>query len=396
MADLWIEVDLDAVIHNYREIRSVLAPDCAVMAVVKADAYGLGAVEVAKALEEEGCKDFAVTTIAEALILRQEGIRGRILVLGPSSSEDWAEAITEGIELTVSQLPWLADLEEIAVQIGRQAMIQLKLETGLGRTGFTGDQLQELASALRSTSHLGVVGAYTHLARGAQRDNAYTRKQAETYLDYIRKLEEMGVAIPLKHICNSAALLDFPEYHFQMVRTGTLLGGHFPSRDWDGKLQLKDPWQAKARILHLQKVAKGTYVGYQSLYRSKTETTLAVIPVGYADGFGLEPKFVPQGLLDLAKIIVKNFAVLFGFQLGREKMLINGHSVRVAGKIGMQLTVLDLGQMECHLGDEVSVPLRRTQANPRISRIYIKNGDILRKRILQEGFVSVYVEYSNL
>ncbi|HHV64434.1 MAG TPA: alanine racemase [Peptococcaceae bacterium] len=392
MADLWIEVDLDAVIHNYQQIKAKLAPPCRLMAVVKADAYGLGAVEVAKALAEEGCEFFAVTTIAEALILRQEGLEGRILVLGPTSQEDWAEAVTQGIELAVSQLSWIPHLEEIAAQTGCKALLHLKLETGMGRTGFTGEQLTDLAAALQQAPNLEVAGAFTHFARGAQRDRSYTRWQFAKYQDYVSRLEDMGLKIPLKHVCNSAAFLDYPEYHLDMVRVGTLLGGHFPAPAFAGTLDLRDPWTAKARIVHLQNVPKGTYVGYQSLYKSKRETTLAVIPVGYADGFGLEPKLVPQGLFDLAKIIVKNTAAFFGLHLGREKLLLKGQPVSTAGKIGMQLTVLDVGRIPCQLGEEVVIPLRRTLANPRIPRIYKKNGKFYRKRVVQEGFLSINEE----
>lgn len=395
MSDLWIEVDLDAVRHNYRQILSELSAGCTLMAVVKADAYGLGAVEVAKMLQEEGCDAFAVTTLSEAFLLREGGISGTILALGPSSPDLWKQAIEEGIELTVSQLSWIPVLDEIASQTRMQAKIHLKLETGMGRTGFTPEQLTELAEVLHTASNIEIVGAYSHFARGAQRDHNYTRTQNEKYLESVDQLAVLGITIPTKHICNSAAFLDFPEYHYDMVRIGTLLGGHFPSPAFDGKLELRDPWLAKARIIHIQKVMKGTYVGYQSIYKSRVDTTLAVVAAGYADGFGVEPKLVPQGLVDLGKIIIKNAAALFGIQLGREKFLLKGKTVSVAGKIGMQLTVLDVGTVGCQLGDEIILPIRRALANPRIPRYYKKDGGFFEKRILEEGFFPLNTEYSN-
>jgi len=396
MPDLWIEVDLDAVKHNYGQIVARLTGGAELMAVVKADAYGLGAVEVARALQEEGCGSFAVTTIDEALILRQNGITGRILVLGPSDQRDWRTAVDADIELTVSQTEWISFLDEIASDAGKKAAIHLKLETGMGRTGFTAQQLQPLAELVKQSSHIKVEGAYTHFARGAQRDHSYTRQQHEKYIKYIRTLEDSGITIPVKHVCNSAAFLDFPEYHYDLVRVGTLLGGHFPAPAFEGQLDLKDPWQVKTRIAHLQEVDKGTYVGYQSIYKTKSRTKLAVIPAGYADGFGIEPKFIPQGFIDLGKITVKNIAALFGFQFGREKISLRGNSVRIAGKIGMQLTVLDIGALPCRVGDEVVIPIRRTLANPRIPRLYKKNGEFFRKRIIEEGFLSLNTEYSNM
>ncbi|NLI91107.1 MAG: alanine racemase [Peptococcaceae bacterium] len=394
MPDLWIEVDLDAVIHNFKQVISLLRPGAELMAVVKADAYGLGAVEVARALQEEGCSHFAVTTVDEALILRRQGITAKILVLGPSNQEDWPDVIEKDIELTVSQVESIYTLNQIASGIGKTAVIHLKLETGMGRTGFMPDKLVSLANSLKECAFIEVAGAYTHFARGAQRDHSYTRGQHEKFIFCVSELERLGVTIPAKHVCNSAAFLDFPEYHYDFVRAGTLLGGHYPSPSFEGKLDLKDPWTVKARIIHLQKVPKGTYAGYQSLYKSKKATTLAVVPVGYADGFGIEPKLIPQGIIDLLKIIVKNIAALFGFQLGREKILLKGRPVSIAGKVGMQLTVFDVGEVECECGEEVVLPIRRTFANPRIIRLYKKNGLVFRKRIIQEGFLSINTEYS--
>lgn len=394
MSDHWIEIDLDAVKHNYRQVVSILTPKSQVMAVVKADGYGLGAVEVAKALQEEGCKDFAVTTIAEALTLRAHGITDTILVLGPTGSQDWPDAIAAGIQLTVSQLAWIPILEEMAAQARTCVEIQLKLETGMGRTGFIESMANDLAIALSNAPHVVVRGGYTHFANAAQRDHAYTKIQNDKYLSFINRLEDVGVSIPIKHVSNSAAFLDHPQYHYDRVRIGTLLGGHFPSIEFRGKLDIKDPWKAKARVVHVQQVAKGTPVGYQGIYRTKTDTTLAVIAVGYADGFGVEPRLIPQGIIDLAKIITKNIAALWGIQLGQEQILFKDKRVKIAGKIGMQLTVLDVGGIECNYGDEVEVPIRRTLANTRTARIYKINNEYFTIRTIKEGFLSLNTEYS--
>lgn len=392
MSDLWIEVDLDAIKYNYRQITSGLSEGCRLMAVVKADAYGLGAVEIARSLQEEGCTAFAVTTISEALLLRAQQISGQILVLGPSSPEDWPVAVKENIELTMSQLDWIPVLDKLAAACGVKAKVQLKIETGMGRTGFTGEQLQELAALLAAASQLEVTGAYTHFARGAQQDREYTRTQHDRFIEALDMLATSGIHIPQKHVCNSAAFLDHPEYHYDLVRVGTLIIGHYPSPAFAGRLQLKDPWLAKARVVYVQKVPKGTFVGYQSRYKTKSDTTLAVIPIGYADGFGVEPKLVPQNIVDLMKIIIKNTAALFGIQLGKETLQLKGKSVSVAGKIGMQLTVLDTGQISCQPGDEIVVPLRRTQANPRITRMYIKNGAKYKVRVINENFLPYNAE----
>lgn len=398
MAGTWIEVDLDAVVGNYREVVKHLGSGARCMAVVKADAYGLGALEVARALEDAGCEAFAVTRVEEGLILREHGIQGLILVLGPSSPDEWPSAIAARLQLTLSELSAVGELDEICAQTGstpnQKAAVHLKLETGMGRTGFNHAELDTLASSLAKAVHLRVAGVYTHFARAAQRDRRYTLGQYERFKVLTDRLEELGIRPTWKHVCNSAAFLDYSEWHHDFVRIGTLLTGHYPGQGFKGKLTLKDPWVAKSRIVHLRQVPKGTNVGYQSIYRTKGVTQLAVIPVGYADGFGVAPHFVPQGWIDFLKIVVKNFLALWGVYLGQERVELRGRLVRVVGKIGMQLTVLEVGRQDCALGDEVRIPLRRTGANPRILRRYKLGGQMISERIMKEGVLAVCTEYS--
>jgi len=394
MAETWIEVDLDAIVSNYQEIIKYLHPKTKCMAVVKADAYGLGAVQVALALERVGCEAFAVTKVEEGLILRKNGIKGLILVLGPTTQEEWSEAIGAQLQLTLTELSSIAKLNEFCLSLHQNACVQLKMETGMGRTGFRLSELDQLSMSLASAPQLEVMGVYTHFARAAQRDKSYTLQQYEQFKLLTAHLEELGIRPVWKHVCNSAAFLDYPEWQLDFVRIGTLLIGHYPGPGFSGKLKLSDPWNAKSRIVHLRQVPKGTYVGYQSIYRTKSVTQLAVIPVGYADGLGLAPHFVPQGWFDFLKIIIKNFAALIGIFLSQERVEFKGRTVRVAGKIGMQLTVIDVGMQDCELGDEVKIPLRRTVANPRIHRKYKQDGRFFSERIIEEGVSATYTEYS--
>ena len=380
MARCWIDVNLDAVTGNYQEVVKRLKGTARCMAVVKADAYGLGAGEVARALAKAGCEAFAVTSVAEGLVLRKCGITGIILVLGPSSEEEWEEALSADLCLTLTSNRVLKKIQEVSARLERKAKVHIELETGMGRTGFSFTQLGELAALLAECPDVIPEGIYTHFARAAQRDRGYTRQQFELFKAGIDYLAERGIKPQFKHVCNSAAFLDYPEWHFDFVRIGTLLIGHYPGKGFASKLKLTDPWVARAKVVYLQNVPKGTFVGYQSIYKTKKATQLAVIPVGYADGFGVEPHFTPQGVIDLGKIIVKNMAALFGKTLGQEKITLDGKPVRIAGKIGMQLTVLDVGLEECQLGDEVEIPLRRTQANPYLCRRYWQNGQVVQSR----------------
>ncbi len=395
MSDLWIDIDLDAIVSNYQEVIKHLKPASRCMAVVKANAYGMGAVTIAQALEQAGCQAFAVTKVDEGLSLRRSGVSGLILVLGPSSPSDWAEAVAADLHLTIADISGVEGLEEIARQQGRQVNIHLKIETGMGRTGIVPAELADLAVALQRSPHVRVVGVYTHFARAAQRDRTYMDIQYQLFQTAVRRLQELQIDGFWQHVCNSAAFLDYPEWQHDFVRVGTLLIGHFPAPAFAGRLSLRDPWSAKGRIVYMHKVSKGTFVGYQSIYRTKRNTRLVLIAAGYADGFGLEPHLTPQGWWDLGKIVVKNLAALFGIFLGQEKITINGQVVRVAGKIGMQLTVLDVGDLECLVGDEVTIPIRRTLANPYIERRYWQNGKILAKTILKEGVSTLNKECSH-
>jgi len=389
MAETWIEVDLDAVVENYQQILQNLTAGARCMAVVKADAYGLGAVEVAHALERAGCEAFAVTRVEEGLILREHGIEGLILVLGPTTLKEWPQAIEAQLQLTLSELSSIEALNKVCSDlesvIPTLVQVHLKIETGMGRTGFTFSELEAVTLGLEKAPHLEVVGVYTHFARAAHRDKPYTLLQYDRFTSFTVRLGELGVHPTWKHVCNSAAFLDYPAWHHDFVRIGTLLIGHYPGQGFSGKLKLRDPWTAKSKIVHLRTVPKGTYVGYQSIYRTKTKTQLAVIPVGYADGFGVAPHFTPLGWIDFLKIVLKNFLALLGIFLGVERVELKEETVRVAGKIGMQLTVLDVGMLACALGDEVGIPLRRTVANPRIPRKYRQDGQMFSERLMVEG-----------
>ena len=395
MSDLWIDIDLDAIISNYQEVSARLQPGCRCMAVVKADAYGLGAVPVAQALEKAGCQAFAVTKVEEGLILRRYGVSGIILVLGPSSPEDWPEAIRAGLHLTVADIVGMEGIAEAAYEQDSQAGIHIKIETGMGRTGFVPADIPNLAAALQRSANVRVMGVYTHFARAAQRDRGYTEHQYALFEAAVAQLKAHRIDGFWQHICNSAAFLDHQEWQQDFVRIGTLLLGHYPAPAFDGSLKLRDPWSAKAKIVYLRKVDKGTFVGYQSIYRTKQDTKLAVISAGYADGFGVEPHLIPQGWWDFVKILVKNMAALLGIYLGREKVRIKGRTVPVAGKIGMQLTVIDVGNLECQVGDEVNIPLRRTLAGARIERRYWQSGKISTSRTMEEGVYTSNKECSH-
>ncbi|MCL1791872.1 MAG: alanine racemase [Peptococcaceae bacterium] len=382
----WIEIDLAAVRANFAQVAAYKKPEVRCMAVVKANGYGLGAEALSKTLARAGCDAFGVTTVAQGAALRRAGIRGLILVLGPSQQEEWQEAIEEDLTLSISEVGMLRDLNEYCTEFCRRSPldIHLEIETGLGRTGLFPEDLKAVLPLLRGLRSLKVTGIYTHFAQAEnKKGEKYTRQQFRQFSEAVAFLEENGIHPGLRHVCNSPALLAFPEFQLDMVRIGTLLIGQSPAPHLGGKLKLVDPWTAKARILQVKVVPAGKHIGYDGLYKTRANTQLAMIGLGYADGFSLEPRLVPKGLLDLIKIVVKNIILLCNlpWYAGSDNIFLGGHRVRVAGKVGMELTMLDVGQMPCDVGQEVIVPMRRASAGPRMQRIYIDEQAVISAEI---------------
>ncbi|MDR1604417.1 MAG: alanine racemase [Gracilibacteraceae bacterium] len=377
----WAEIDLDKVGHNYREAGRLLAPGARIMAVVKADAYGLGAEQTAQALAEAGCGDFAVTTVAEGLALRRSGLRGNILVLGPTLPPEWPAAAESPLALAAVGLAHLRQLAQWAA--GHSPVrLHLEVETGMGRTGLLPEQAAAAWALIRDTPELRPEGVYTHFARGARRDLAYTERQHARYEEFLRAYRAAGGTVPARHVCNSSVFLERPAYHYEYVRLGTLLSGQWPfTRPFPSPgLTLRDPWQGKARVLHVWDAPAGARAGYHSLYRARRPTRLAVIGAGYAHGLGVTPELYPKNLLDFLKITAKQAALLAGCRLGGEKPRWQGQEVKIAGLIGMQLTILDMGTNDCRVGDEVLIPLRRVQTGYNVERCYTKDGRVVEFR----------------
>jgi alanine racemase len=379
--DCWAEIDLDKIAHNYREAERRLAPGARIMAVLKADAYGLGAESAAAALAEAGCAAFAVTTVPEGRRLRQAGVQGEILVLGPARPPEWPAAAEADLALSAADLAHLRQLAQWAT--GHSPVrLHLEVETGMGRTGLLPEQAAAARAVIREAPALRLEGIYTHFARGARRDIAYTERQYARYEDFLRAYRAAGGDVPARHVCNSSVFLERPAYHHEYVRLGTLLCGQWPfTRPFPGPgFALRDPWQGKARIVHVWNAPAGVPVGYYSLYRTRRPARLAVIGAGSAHGLGVTPEFYPKNLLDLLKFTAKKAALLTGRRLGGEKILWQGQEVKIAGLIGMQLTVLDMGARGCQVGDEVLIPLRRLQTGYNVERCYTKGGRVVQIR----------------
>ncbi|MGI9862980.1 alanine racemase [Moorella naiadis] len=370
----WITIEATALEHNLRAVRTLLQPGTRLLAVVKADAYGAGAVAVARVLEAAGADYLGVTTLAEGLELRRAGLNLPILLMSPLLPAELPDAIAADLTLSISSRAGAEATAAAAAMAGRQARVHLKVETGLQRTGLEPDAVAPLATEMASWPAIQLEGIYSHLAEATSPASA--GRQLECFRSVLAALDERGITIPLKHICNSSGILYHPEMHLDMVRAGTLLYGQFPYRAPRRGLELHDTWQFTARILFIHDVAAGTPVAYGGDYVVKKATRLAVIPLGYADGFSLTAVARPKNLNDLARYLVKTVLAYLGRGGGEgTTVTIAGRPAPVVGRVGMQLTMVDVGHLpEATVGQAVTVDLRRPTASTRLPRVYCHAG----------------------
>ncbi|GAB2695180.1 alanine racemase [Paenibacillus thermoaerophilus] len=282
----WAEVSLDAIAHNVKAIKAGLRPSTRFMAVVKADGYGHGAVQIAKAALEAGADWLGVALLDEALQLRAAGIDCPILVLGYMPPASVEAAVKHRIAITVFARDDLDTVIESAARLRQQADVHLKADTGMTRLGVTDrDEALDLARTAASSPWVRLEGIFTHFASADSPDETYTRGQFRTFLAMIEHLERNGIRVPVKHCCNSAATLRFPEMHLGMVRVGISLYGLSP---YSGPVpvmpELLPAMRWKTRVASLKQVPAGQPIGYGCTYRPERPSLIATVPVGYADG----------------------------------------------------------------------------------------------------------------
>ncbi len=284
---IWAEVDLSAIAHNVREIRKITNPKAKLMAVVKANAYGHGAVSVAKVALANGAERLAVARLGEALDLRKQGIDCPILILGYTPPEQLEEVVENDITQTVFSLELAQGLNEAAKKVGRKAKVHIKIDTGMGRIGFVpgSEALKEIKEVV-ALPYLECEGIYTHFANADRKDKSYTKMQFSRFTDFISQLSSAGINFAIRHAANSAAIIDLPDSHLDMVRAGIIIYGLYPSNEVNkDKIKLKPAMSLKARVAYVKKVPPGTCISYGSIYRAEKETVIASLPVGYADGY---------------------------------------------------------------------------------------------------------------
>ncbi|MBC7342431.1 MAG: alanine racemase [Clostridia bacterium] len=284
---VWAEIDLAAIANNIKEIRRVVTRPTQIMAVVKANAYGHGAVEVSRVALEHGASWLGVAIFEEAEELRQAGIQAPILILGYSPADE-AEAI---VSLGLSQAVWTRSqaeaLSRAAVKLGRPAKIHIKLDTGMGRIGFlpTAEAVKEI-ERIASLPGIAIEGTFTHFSSADDEDKTFTQEQLQRFHQMLEAIRSRGVEVGLRHAASSAAILTMPETHLDLVRLGVSLYGHFPSpATRRNDVTLLPAMSFKTQIVHLKELPAGWPVSYGRTYYTSKPTLVATLPVGYADGY---------------------------------------------------------------------------------------------------------------
>ncbi|RDW15736.1 alanine racemase [Oceanobacillus arenosus] len=376
--DTWVEVSLDKIIDNVTTFKNYIHNDVKLMAVVKADGYGHGAVEVAKAALEAGADYLAVAFLDEAIQLRQAEVTSPILVLGYTKSSAVETAIKHNISLTVFTPDIIEKIIAVAEDRKQQVHVHMKIDSGMNRIGINNKE-DALALAQSITSeYVQLEGVFTHFADADSIDPTYTEQQFKKFTEIVAYLEQHRITIPIKHCCNSAATIAFPEMHLDMVRVGISLYGLYPSEHLHEKITLKQAMSFKTKAIFIKNVAAGQPISYGCTFAPTEESTIATIPVGYADG--LSRSLSSKG-----------------------EMTIRGERAPIVGRICMDQTMLDVTALEPINQDDtitifgdpsegyISLAEVAEQMNTihyetacligkRVPRVYIKDGNVIKEQ----------------
>ncbi len=328
----WAEVNLDNIAHNVREIRRITDKKTEIMGVVKADAYGHGVMEVARTLLENGVSRLAVSMLDEAIQLRQNGIEVPILILSYTDPGRAEEIILNNVTQTVFSHDLAEALSRAAVKHNRSVKIHIKIDTGMTRVGFM-PGYSAVKDVVQISKLPGIIieGLFTHFASADEEDKSYTYMQFERFMSIINELNRIGVYIPVKHVCNSAGVIEFPEMHLNMVRPGIVLYGLYPSHEVNkAKLDLRPAMTLKANVILVKDVEPNTCISYGRVFKTSCNSKIATIPIGYADGY--------------TRLLTS-----------KGKVLINGEYAPIVGKVCMDQCMVDITGLKesVSVGDEV-------------------------------------------
>lgn len=351
----WAEINLDNLAHNYKTVRDMLSPGCRVCAVVKADAYGHGSVQVARNLDILGAEMFAVATIDEAIALRRCGIEKPILILGYTPEQLLGELVDHRLTQAVFSLEYAELLSRTACLNNARITVHIKVDTGMSRMGFTWQDIERNAytvdNIIKTCRLQGLVpeGIFTHFACSDEIESPFTAVQFKRFTELLTHLEGNNVKFSIRHCCNSGAVINFPQMHLDMVRPGIMLYGAQPGPGLSRKPDLLPVMRLISTIIQVRDIIPGQTVSYGQAFSAKRPTRVATVAIGYADG-------LHRCLSNCAQ------------------MEIEGQRVPVIGRICMDQTMIDVTDIhDVSIGQQVTVFGSWEGGNPITAEEYSEN-----------------------
>lgn len=379
MRPVWAEINLDTIATNTKNIKKLVG-DKELIAIVKADCYGHGAVDVVPTLLENGASRLAVAMLTEAIELRENNINAPIVILGYTPLYLGEELINYDIEQTVYDLDYAKELSKIALSFNKKAKIHIAIDTGMGRIGFLpGDDTVKTINEVYNLEGLEVIGIYSHFSTSDEKDKSYANEQLFKFKKVIADLKALGIEIPLKHISNSGAIIDMPETYLNGVRPGIILYGYYPSKEVSkDNLSVKPALTLKAKVAHVKELHKDMYISYGKTFKTNKKTIVATLPIGYGDGY-------PRALSENAKVIVNGkFASILG-RICMDQCMIDvtdienvktGDEVIILGGEGdLKFNADDMAEALGTINYEILCRIKS-----RIPRVYIKNKEVFKVR----------------
>ncbi len=376
----WAQINLDAIDENFRGIKSCLKPETLLCCIVKADAYGHGAVRLAEEYVSLGADWFAVSNLDEAVQLRDAGIKLPILILGYTPPCMAAELCRHNVTQAVIGAEYGHRLSEEAVRAGVSVNVHMKLDTGMSRVGFFYQDAVRDAGAIDDIEEIcglpgiNAEGIFTHFAVADEGENgrAFTEKQFANFTDAISKLASRGVRFKIRHCANSAAIFDYPEMQLDMVRPGIILYGLQPSAEVAHRVKLTPAMELKSAVSLVKTIPAGTAVSYGSRFISKKPTKVATVPLGYADGY-------PRRLYEKAYMLVKGRRAKIIGRVCMDQLMLDVTGIPDV-KTGDTVTAFGLDGGESISADGIAACTGTINyeiicgVSKRVPRVYIKNG----------------------
>jgi alanine racemase len=357
--------------HNIARIKEFINPDnnkkrVQIIAVIKGNGYGLGLVEYANFLIDNGISFFAVASMDEAIKLRRSGIKEKILMLSSTADkQEVEELIQNNIILTIGSEEAGKIANEIAKSLNKNIAVHLKIDTGFGRYGFIYDQVDEIIKNAKEWDNLKIEGTYSHYSVAFNKKINYTEKQFERFMKVIQKLKENRIETGMVHICNSSAALKFKNQHLDAVRIGSAFLGRIIVPN---KIGLRKIAYLKTNIYEIKELEKGNNIGYSNSFTTKKKTRIAILPCGYSDGVNVKVDKDMFRLIDKLRYIVHETKCLLKKQA--LYATINGENCKILGRVGMCHVAVDITGKDIKVNDEAQISVNPIYVNSNIERFY--------------------------